>query len=716
MRQRLPDFLGDERHERMQQLEGVAHHIDQNLSGDLCFGSVFPQAGFCQLNIPVAENIPDKVVQLADCNAQLKLLKVIGDLFDQGVVLGQHPFVLDGKLIERQSQIHLLVLEVHQNKAGRVPNLVGKVAAGNDLLIAEAHIVARCVAGGKGEAQRICTVLVDDFQRVDTVAERFAHLSALGIANQTVEQNGVERDVAHVFQTGENHSGYPEEDDVIAGDQGAGRVEVFELLGVVWPTQSRERPQCRAEPGVQGVLILMQVGAAALRTAIRLLFCNDDLSAAFAVVRRDAMTPPQLTGDTPVFDVFHPVIVGLVHTLRDELDLSVADNVDCRFCQRLHLDEPLFGNHRFNGGSAAVAGSYIVGVVLHLQQIALLFQILHDGFSCLIALHACIFAAGSGHGSIIVHHLEDWQVVAASNLIVVRVVCRSDFYNAGTKFHIDIVITDNRNLTVDQRQDDGFANQLLVTFILRVNSNSGIAQHCFRAGGCQDDLSAAVAERVAQMPEVSCLLLIFNLCIRDGGHAVRAPVDDALALINQAFVVEVDKDLFDCLRASFIEGEAFSLPVAGRTKFFELLDDSAAVFALPFPCALQEAFSAQILLGQTLFLHCVYDLCLGCNGSVVGARQPEGLIALHPAEADEDVLQGFIQRVSHVQLTGDVRWRDYDGVRFFVRVWFSVKIAAVQPELIGAVLNLFRVVNLGKFFHGVSSLCICVFKNKCFGK
>src|SRR5699024_4880832 len=122
-------------------------------------------------------------------------------------------------------------------------------------------------------------------------------------------------DIAHVFQTGEDHSCYPEENDVVAGYQCAGWVEVFELLGVVWPAQSGEWPQSGAEPGIQGVLILMQMGAAALRTFFRCILCNDDLAAIFTVVSRNTMTPPQLTGDTPVFDVFHPVEIGLVHTL-----------------------------------------------------------------------------------------------------------------------------------------------------------------------------------------------------------------------------------------------------------------------------------------------------------------------------------------------------------------------------------------------------------------
>ena len=514
-----------------------------------------------------------------------------------------------------------------------------------------------------------------------------------------MEQNGVERNLAGVLQSREDHAGNPEEDDVVAGNQGVSRVEIFQLRGLVRPAQGRERPQRRAEPGVQRVLILVQVGAAALRAGGGRFLGDNHLAAVVAVVGRDAVAPPELTGDAPVLDVLHPVVVGLVHPLGDQLDFAVADNVDGRLCQRLHLDKPLLGDHRLDGGAAAVAGADIVGVLLDLDEIPLLLQVFDDGLSGLIAVHAGILAAGLGHGGVVVHHLDDRQVVAAADLIVVRVVRRGDLDDAGAELHVDIVVADNRNLAANQRQDDRLADQILVTLVLGVDRNSGIAEHRLRAGGGQNDLSAAVAERVAQVPEVARLLLILNLGVRDGGHAVRAPVDDAFALIDEALVVEVDKDLLDRLGAALIEGEALAVPVAGGAQLFELLDDAAAVLALPLPGALQKALAAQVLLGQALLLHRVDDLGLGGDGGVVGARQPERLIALHPSKADQDVLQRLVQRVAHVQLTGDVRGRDHDGVRFFIGIWLGVKIAAVQPKLVGAVLYLFWIVDFRKFFH-----------------
>ena len=97
-------------------------------------------------------------------------------------------------------------------------------------------------------------------------------------------------------------------------------------------------------------------------------------------------------------------------------------------------------------------------VILYLEQIALLLQIFHNGFSCFIAVHACIFAAVFGHGRVIVHYFEDWQIVAASYLIVVRVMRRGNFNNAGTEFHINILVADNRDFSVEQRENNIFAD------------------------------------------------------------------------------------------------------------------------------------------------------------------------------------------------------------------------------------------------------------------
>ena len=56
----------------------------------------------------------------------------------------------------------------------------------------------------------------------------------------------------------------------------------------------------------------------------------------------------------------------------------------------------------------------------------------------------------------------------------------------------------------------------------------------------------------------------------------------------------------------------------------------------------------------------VNDLHFGCNAGVIRAGLPQSFKALHTLLADKDILQGVVECVSHVQLSGDVGRRHYD--------------------------------------------------------
>ena len=47
--------------------------------------------------------------------------------------------------------------------------------------------------------------------------------------------------------------------------------------------------------------------------------------------------------------------------------------------------------------------------------------------------------------------VDQRQIVASAHFVIVKVVCRGDFYAAGTEFTIHIVIGNYRNAPADQR-------------------------------------------------------------------------------------------------------------------------------------------------------------------------------------------------------------------------------------------------------------------------
>ena len=138
--------------------------------------------------------------------------------------------------------------------------------------------------------------------------------------------------------------------------------------------------------------------ATALRASMHFLGRHHHLTAIVAVIGGNTMTPPQLARDTPVLNILHPVEVGLVKPLGNKLHFPVSDHLHSRFCQRLHLHEPLLTNPRLHGGATAVACAYIVAVILNLHQSALGLQVLDNGLTSLVAIHTGVLG-------IIIHDL-----------------------------------------------------------------------------------------------------------------------------------------------------------------------------------------------------------------------------------------------------------------------------------------------------------------------
>ena len=101
--------------------------------------------------------------------------------------------------------------------------------------------------------------------------------------------------------------------------------------------------------------------------------------------------------------------------------------------------------------------------------------------------------------------------------------------------------------------------------------------------------------------------LVLDLVVREGRAAARAPVDDVVALVDEALVVELREHLGDGLRAALVEREALAPPVRRVAEHPLLVDDRTAVLALPLPDALDERLAPEVLAALT------FALSLGCS-------------------------------------------------------------------------------------------------------
>ena len=268
-----------------------------------------------------------------------------------------------------------------------------------------------------------------------------------------MEQHRMERLLPHMFITGKNHTDHPEENNIVSGHQHVIRIEIIQILCFLGPPQGRKRPQGGRKPGIQRILILLHMGAAAFWAFAGIFPSNHKFPALCAIIGRDPMPPPELTGNAPVTNIICPIEVDFLHALWQQGNLLVLHGLDGRLNQLVHLHKPLLLDHRLYRGIAAVMGTNVVGMGYNLYQEPLLLQILHHLFPGLIAVHAFVFSSVLVDGGVIVQHIDFRQVMALPHFKVVGVVGGSNLHAARAKFLIHIIICHNRNLPPYQRQD-----------------------------------------------------------------------------------------------------------------------------------------------------------------------------------------------------------------------------------------------------------------------
>ena len=162
-----------------------------------------------------------------------------------------------------------------------------------------------------------------------------------------------------------DHARHPEENNVETGYQHVGRMEIRHTLGHfrvvhVRPAQRAEGPQGRGEPGVEHVFVLTQFdvgGQIILRTYFGFVMANVYV-ALNVVPGRNAVAPPQLTGNTPVLNVAHPAEVHVFVGFRHKLNIAVFHRCNGWLGQGFGVDIPLVGQHWLNHHAATVAVGY----------------------------------------------------------------------------------------------------------------------------------------------------------------------------------------------------------------------------------------------------------------------------------------------------------------------------------------------------------------------
>ena len=266
VRQMLPQMFSNKRHERVKKCQHACQCMNKYILCNLSVLIVRPiETVLSQFNIPVTEIIPGEVINVISGCPQFKLIQVPAYIFNGTVEAVENPAVCQSKIRRVRNEGFLIIVQIHNGKLSGIPQLIGKVTVSFYLFIVETHIIAWCITGYQSEAQRIGAIFINNFQRINAIAKGLGHLTALRVANQTMDKYVSERHFMHKFHGHEHHTGYPEEDDVIAGYQSTGWIPSLKYRSLFRPAHGGKRPECRREPGIKNIRILMNVLAVAVR-------------------------------------------------------------------------------------------------------------------------------------------------------------------------------------------------------------------------------------------------------------------------------------------------------------------------------------------------------------------------------------------------------------------------------------------------------------------
>ncbi len=362
--------------------------------------------------------------------------------------------------------------------------------------------------------------------------------------------------------------------------------------------------------------------------------------------------------------------VGVDPVRRDETDLAILDQFQATPTELVHLDEPLVGEKGFDHLAGAVTTRHLELVWFGLDQQVECFEVGQYRLAGVVAILAAILRGRAvvdcGVGG---EDVDRGEAMPLADRMVVEIVRRGDLDAAGAELALDVAVGDDRNLAIAQRQAQGLADQVGVAFVVGMDGDADVAEQGFRAGGGDHQTGSAVraAQRgigkgIQDRPQKTVFLFADHFQVGDGGLQHRIPVDQALAAIDQALLVQAHEAFDDGLGRHRVHGEHAARPVAGGAQSAHLAFDGVAGMLLPLPDLVDEGVATEPLAGELVGGEIACDDHFGGDAGVVGADLPEGVEATHAVVADQRVHQGVLEGMTHVQGAGDVRRWQQDAV------------------------------------------------------
>ena len=343
-----------------------------------------------------------------------------------------------------------------------------------------------------------------------------------------------------------------------------------------------------------------------------------------------------------------------------------------------HVHEPLQGQARLYDRSGALAAPHAGAVIFGADQCSQSIQFLRDQFACSGPVLAHKKLRGGTHGPVRIQHVDGVQVMPLPEVVIVHIVRGGHFEATRSEFHVHIIVENDGDRAVDERHDGAFPLEVGVARVVGVYRNGRIAENGFGPDGGDGDVLVAVLDAVAHMVERTVFVAINNLFVAENGLRLGVPVGHAQPPVDLTAFVQIDEDFDHGPAQRIFHREAGALPVAARAEFFELLQNDAAVLVLPFKGLRQKFFAAQVRFFNAPLAQPLHDFGLRSNTRMIGTGHPAGIFALQPRPPDQNVLNGAVEHMSHVQHPGHVGRRNDDAVRLAL-VGFAVEVIFLHP-------------------------------------
>src|SRR5712692_10015020 len=370
------------------------------------------------------------------------------------------------------------------------------------------------------------------------------------------------------------------------------------------------------------------------------------------------------------------------------LDRGARERFSVR-ARLVHGDEPLIREHRLDDRLAARAYAHRMPMRFDFFDRSSRLKILDDLLAAFLAREALVWPGLGVHPRTRIHHGNLREIMSPPDLEVVRVMRRRDLDRAGTEFAIHRRVRDYRDFAPDQRQPHRFPNHPTITLVIGIHRDRGVTEHRLRPRRRNCYRARSVNQRIADIPKAALHIFVIDFEVGNRSLASRTPVDQPPVAVDEALVVERHERTRDGARKSRVERETLAAPVARRAESPQLMEYLAAVGLAPFPYALDESLATELMAVLPLLGNLALDHVLRRDSRVIGPRQPQRVVALHPARAHDHVVQRNVERMPEMELAGNVGRRDYDrkdlvpSTRILtgLRIQVGRKIAAVNPEL-----------------------------------